>query len=67
MNQLTFLHLGSTQISAAAAPSLIHLKSLKDLKITRTALAASETAVAELRKELPATAIQTEYEGGAEQ
>lgn len=67
MTQLTFLHLGSTQITEAGAPALFHLKSLKDLKITRTALAASEAAVAALRKELPGTAIQTEYEGGAEQ
>ena len=63
MNQLTFLHLGSTQITEAGAPALFHLKSLKDLKITRTALGASETAVAELKKNLPETAIQTEYEG----
>lgn len=67
MNQLTFLHLGSTQITEAGAPALFHLKSLKDLKITRTALAASESGVAALKKELPGTAIQTEYEGGAEQ
>ena len=63
MNQLTFLHLGSTQITEAGAPALFHLKSLKDLKITRTALGASESAVAELKKNLPNTAIQTEYEG----
>lgn len=63
MNQLTFLHLGSTQITDAGAPALFHLKSLKDLKITRTALAASEPALAELKKNLPTTAIQTEYEG----
>ena len=67
MTQLTFLHLGSTQITEAGAPALFHLRSLRDLKITRTALAASEVAVAALRKELSGTAIQTEYEGGAEQ
>jgi Leucine-rich repeat (LRR) protein len=63
MNQLTFLHLGSTQITEAGAPDLFHLKSLRDLKITRTALGASETAVAELKQNLPNTIIQTEYEG----
>lgn len=63
MNKLTFLHLGSTQITEAGAPSLFHLKTLKDLKITRTALGASEAAVAELKKNLPNTAIQVEYEG----
>ena len=61
MTALTFLHLGSTQITAAGAPALFHLKSLKDLKITRTALGSSDTAVNELKKILPDTAIQTEY------
>jgi Leucine-rich repeat (LRR) protein len=61
MNALTFLHLGSTQITAAAAPSLIHLKSLKDLKVTRTALGGSDSAIAEIRKNLADTVIQTEY------
>lgn len=61
MSALTFLHLGSTQITAAGAPGLFHLKSLKDLKITRTALGSSDTAVDELKKNLPDTAIQTEY------
>ena len=61
MTALTFLHLGSTQITAAGAPDLFHLKSLKDLKITRTALGSSDAAVAELKKNLPDTAIQTEY------
>ncbi len=61
MNALTFLHLGSTQITAAGAPLLFHLKSLKDLKLTRTALGGSDVAVAELKKNLPNTAIQTEY------
>ena len=61
MTALTFLHLGSTQITAAGASELFHLKSLKDLKITRTALASSDTAVDELKKNLPDTAIQTEY------
>ncbi len=63
MNKLTFLHIGSTQVTEAGAPALLHLKTLKDLKITRTALGASEAAVAELKKNLPATAIQVEYEG----
>ncbi len=63
MNKLTFLHLGSTQITEAGAPALFHLKTLKDLKITRTALGASEAAVAELKKNLPDTLIQVEYEG----
>ncbi len=61
MTSLTFLHLGSTQITAAGAPALFHLKGLQDLKITRTALGSSETAVAELQKNLPSTMIQTEY------
>jgi len=61
MMSLTFLHLGSTRITAAGAPALFHLKGLKDLKITRTALGSSETAVAELQKNLPSTMIQTEY------
>lgn len=61
MNALTFLHLGSTQITAAGAPALFHLKSLKDLKITRTALGSNDAAVDELKKNLPHTAIQTEY------
>lgn len=61
MTSLTFLHLGSTQITAAGAPDLFHLKSLKDLKITRTALGASNSAVSELKKNLPYTSIQTEY------
>ncbi len=41
MNSLVFLHLGSTQLTDAAAPSLFHLKNLKELNITRTALASS--------------------------
>ena len=61
MKSLTFLHIGSTQVTEAGAASLFHLKTLKDLKVTRTALGASETAVAELKKNLPGTAIQTEY------
>ncbi len=61
MKALNFLHLGSTQITAAGASALFHLKGLKDLKITRTALASSESAVAELKANLPSTAIQTEY------
>ena len=61
MKDLKFLHLGSTQITAAAAPALFHLTKLKDLKITRTALGSSNAAVAQLKKHLPDTAIQTEY------
>lgn len=61
MHSLTFLHLGSTQITPAGAPHLFHLTSLNDLKITRTALAANDSAVAELKQHLPNTAIQTEY------
>jgi Leucine-rich repeat (LRR) protein len=61
MNKLTFLHLGSTQVTAQGAPSLYHLTSLKDLKITRTALGSDDTAVAELKAKLPDTTIQTEY------
>ncbi len=61
MNALTFLHIGSTQVTEAGASALFHLKTLKDLKLTRTALGASDTAVADLKKNLPDTAIQTEY------
>ena len=61
MNDLTFLHLGSTQITAVGAPALFHLKSLKDLKLTRTALGSNDAAIADLKKNLSGTAIQTEY------
>lgn len=61
MTKLSFLHLGSTQITADGAPALFHLTTLKDLKITRSAMGASDAAVAELKKHLPNTAIQTEY------
>lgn len=61
MNALTFLHLGSTQITEAGASSLFHLKNLKDLKLTRTAMASSDTAVVDLKNNLPSTVIQTEY------
>ena len=61
MKSLTFLHIGSTQVTEAGAASLFHLKTLKDLKVTRTALGASDSAVAELKKNLPDTVIQTEY------
>ncbi len=61
MKALIFLHLGSTQITAAGTDHLIHLTALKDLKITRTALAASDAAVVELKQHLKGTAIQTEY------
>ncbi len=61
MTALTFLHIGSTQVTEAGAPALFHLKALKDLKLTRTALGSSDTAVAELKMNLPTTAIQTEY------
>lgn len=61
MKALTFLHLGSTQITAAGAPAIFPLLTLRDLKITRTALGSSDAAVAELKKHLPDTAIQTEY------
>lgn len=61
MKSLDFLHLGSTQITADGAPLLFHLTSLKDLKITRSAMGSSDTTVAELKKHLPNTAIQTEY------
>ena len=61
MKALTFLHIGSTQVTEAGAPLLFHLKTLKDLKLTRTALGSSDVAVAELKKNLPDTSIQTEY------
>jgi Leucine-rich repeat (LRR) protein len=61
MKALTFLHIGSTQVTEAGAPALFHLKTLKDLKLTRTAMGASDSAVADLQKHLPDTAIQTEY------
>ena len=43
------------------APALFHLTTLKDLKITRSALGSNDSAVAELKKRLPLTTIQTEY------
>ena len=61
MKALTFLHIGSTQVTEAGAPALFHLTTLKDLKLTRTAMGASDTAVAELKTHLPGTTIQTEY------
>jgi hypothetical protein len=61
MKALTFLHIGSTQVTEAAAPALFHLTALKDLKLTRTAMGASDAAVAELKTRLPGTSIQTEY------
>ena len=61
MTKLRFLHLGSTQITADGASLLFHLSSLRDLKITRSAMGSSDIAVAELKKHLPDTAIQTEY------
>lgn len=61
MTKLSFLHLGSTQITADGAPALFHLTTLKDIKITRSAMGASDAAVAELKKHLPNTSIQTEY------
>ena len=61
MKSLDFLHLGSTQITADGAPLLFHLTTLKDLKITRSAMGSSDAAVSELRKHLPHTTIQTEY------
>ena len=61
MNSLIFLHLGSTQITADGAPLLFHLTTLKDLRITRSAMGSSDAAVAELTKHLPNTTIQTEY------
>jgi len=61
MKALTFLHIGSTQVTEVGASALFHLTSLKDLKLTRTAMGASDTAVTELKKHLPTTAIQTEY------
>ena len=59
MKQLEFLHLGSTAVSDAGLPDLEGLTSLKDLKVTRTAV--TEKGVAELKKKLPNTEIQLKY------
>lgn len=61
MTKLNFLHLGSTQITPDGVSLLFHLSSLRDLKITRSAMGSSDVAVAELKKHLRDTAIQTEY------
>ena len=61
MKALTFLHIGSTQVTEVGAPALFHLTTLNDLKLTRTAMGASDTAVTDLKNHLPDTAIQTEY------
>jgi hypothetical protein len=59
MNKLSFLHLGSTLVSDAGLPALEGLASLKDLKVTRTAV--TEEGVAALNKKLPDTDIQLRY------
>jgi hypothetical protein len=59
MKKLTFLHLGSTQITDAGLTHLEHLTSLKDLKVTRTGVTAD--GVARLQPNLPDTKIQLEY------
>ena len=57
--KLTFLHLGSTKISDAGLPQLEGLKTLKDLKVTRTAV--TEAGTSSLQPKLPDTNIQLIY------
>jgi ATP-dependent RNA helicase DeaD len=54
--KLTFLHVGSTAVSDAGLKQIEHLASLKDLKVTRTAV--SPEGVEQLQKKLPNTTIQ---------
>ena len=62
--KLEFLHLGSTSITDEGLVHLAGLKSLKDLKVTRTNV--SEAGVTTLQKKLPETKIQLKYIAGDE-
>ena len=64
MAKITFLHLGSTTITDAGLVHLEGLTTLKDLKVTRTAV--TEEGVASLNKKLPTTEIQLKYLGNGQ-
>ena len=59
MKQLSFLHLGSTQVTDAGMDHLAGLSSLEDLRVTRTAV--TEEASARLAEKIPGIAIQLKY------
>ena len=59
MTRLEFLHLGSTAVSDAGMKHIEHLTTLKDLKVTRTAVTAA--GIEQLKKSLPDTEIQLKY------
>ncbi|MED5399841.1 MAG: hypothetical protein VX669_05590 [Planctomycetota bacterium] len=59
MLKLEFLHLGSTSITDEGLVHLESLKSLRDLKVTRTNV--SEAGVTMLQKKLPGAKIQLKY------
>ena len=61
MTGLTFLHLGSTDITDDGLKSLETLVNLKDLIVTRTGV--TEAGIKTLQPKLPNTKIQLQYEG----
>ena len=61
MTKLTFLHLGSTEVTNEGMPELEPLVGLKDLKLTRTNV--DKEGADALQKKLPDTNIQLVYEG----